>query len=158
MEVTVLRIFVNEVLTGEDDPMTKQLTKCPLCKRSCDGMEVAYDTDEIWCSRCGNFVINRPLRMTLEMEREESVLQLALSLAVYIRQANERGELVTLDPNNWTGFAEAYKQTLFSRKSTKLLELIAARSSTPGSPVELNPHVDPASSRCCIIIRAWRLA
>jgi hypothetical protein len=47
-----------------------------------------------------------------------------------------------LGTHNWEGFARAHKETPFTRKRDKLLELLASRSK-PGEPVRIDSQYDP---------------
>jgi hypothetical protein len=62
-------------------------------------------------------------------------------LSAYIRQANERGEKVALDKDEWRNFAVAHQQTPFTTRVRKLLEVLAARSK-PGYSIDFNHDYD----------------
>ncbi len=117
---------------------------CPICGRDAELRPFSHrDGTEVKCPYCGHFGISRSLEVNLGASRtEENGKILVPYLSAYIRQANEQGREVMLGTHNWRNFAEAHRGTPISRKATKLLELLAARSS-PGQAVRLDPNSDP---------------
>jgi hypothetical protein len=125
-----------------DEMTANEQGRCPLCGWDA---KVAHlgDADRVDCVLCGEFkVTGALLRIAFADKDTEEAKDLLPFLSVHTRQANERGEIVTLDTNNWRDFALAHKGTSVPRKATKLLELIAARSK-PGSPVRFDAKTDP---------------
>jgi hypothetical protein len=104
---------------------------CPVCAGQNARLSGIAERDafRVACHRCGNFLVSGILLFT-QLKGQQSdadIKQLLPYLSAYIRQANDRGEHVVLD-DDWQDFAAAHKNTPISRKATKLLELIAARS------------------------------
>jgi hypothetical protein len=73
-------------------------------------------------------------------ESDSETKELLPYLSAYIRQANARGERVVLE-DNWPDLAMAHMSTPLSRKVTKLLEVIAARTSY-GHSAKLDEKTD----------------
>jgi hypothetical protein len=117
--------------------------QCPLC----DGKASVYLPNgidaRIECSRCGRFKVTRVLYTTVLRHKnsDAEVQGLLPYVSAYTRQASERGEEIFLENSNWKDFALAHKSTPISRKTTKLLELIAARS-TYGHRAQLDSTND----------------
>lgn len=63
-------------------------------------------------------------------------------LAVHLREANKRGDVVVLGTHNWMAFAQAHSNTAVSTKVRKLLELVATRA-LPGIPAKFDANADP---------------
>jgi hypothetical protein len=117
---------------------------CPVCEQNANIISVASMIDgyRIECPRCGTFITpGMLLDMQLKGQHSDAATKELLPyLSAYIRQANERREPVVLD-ENWRDFALAHKNTPISRKATKLLELIAARSKY-GHPTQIDSTKD----------------
>src|SRR5215813_10287925 len=114
--------------------MPEPESKCPLCGWDANIAHLP-DIDFIKCELCGEFKITESLQATVFPE------DLRPFLRAYIRQANGRRDVPVLHTRNWIDFALAHKSTPLSRKVTKVLELIALRS-TPGQPVVIHPAAD----------------
>jgi hypothetical protein len=129
--------------------MPNQISKCPICGWEAEVTHLG-DVDLVKCALCGEFKVVRSLLATSFSDKEsEEAKGLLPYLAAHTRQANQRGEVVTLDTRNWKELALAHKNTPLPRKITKLLELIASRA-RPGNTVQLNaaaeaPLVDAES-------------
>jgi hypothetical protein len=82
--------------------------KCPLCGWDATVTQLG-DADQVKCELCGEFKITRTLLSAGFSEGE-----LLPYLWAHTRQANQRGEIVTLDTQNWKGLAQAHKSTPFS--------------------------------------------
>ena len=89
------------------------------------------------CELCGEFTITGTL---LAIGFPEGNLR--PYIRAHTRQANERGEIVTLNTDNWKDFAVAHQSTPVSTKAKKLLNLIAARSK-PGHLTKVDDKTDP---------------
>jgi len=122
--------------------MPDEVSGCPLLCGWESRVDHLGDADRVECELCGEFKITRTLQRTALADRESTELtELLPYLRAYIRQANQRGEVVALDTRNWKVFAFAHKNTPTSRKITKLLELVASRSKL-GMPVQINPATE----------------
>ena len=117
--------------------MADEITKCPLCGREAKVVR-SGDPNHVNCERCGEFKIVETLLASLGKEEERALLPY---LSAHTRQASERGEVVTLNTKNWKDFALAHKNTPVSRQLTKVLELLAARSSH-GVPGRIDRSTD----------------
>ena len=109
--------------------------KCPLCGWDATITQLG-DADHVKCELCGEFKITRTLLSVGASEGE-----LLPYLGAHTRQANQRGEVVTLDTHNWKEFAQAHQSTPFSRKVQKVLDLVASRCE-PGTRAQLHLHAD----------------
>jgi hypothetical protein len=131
------------------------LRACPVCGQNANVSNLPppmIDGYRIECPRCGNFIAPGLLLRTVlkGKDSDSEANELLPHLSAYIRQANARGENVALD-ESWRDFARAHKNTPFSRKVTKLLELLVDRSNPElGNPVTIQydndwPLVDAGS-------------
>jgi len=122
--------------------MPDEVSKCPLlCGWEVNVVHVG-DADQVKCELCGEFTITATLSSTALAERESDEVESLLPyLRAYIRQANQRGEIVSLNTSNWKDLALPHKYTPTSIKITKLLELVASRSK-PGFTVQINPAAE----------------
>lgn len=121
--------------------MAEQLSPCPLCGRAAKLTDLG-DFTRVMCELCGDFKVTRILLRTdfADLPPNE-VTEVLPYLGCHTRQASERGQVVTLDRNNWKEFALSHKGTSVSRKVTKLLELIASRS-RPGDQIKIIESTD----------------
>lgn len=83
--------------------------ECPLL---CGWVATVYpgDAEHVNCDHCGEFKIARTLLAGLGNEEAKGLLPY---LSAHTRQANQRGEVVTLNTKNWRDFALAHKNTPF---------------------------------------------
>lgn len=115
---------------------------CPICTLDAGIQKVGNrDAFEIECQRCGRFVVTRQLLDAMEKLNADDQ-HLLPYLSAHTRQTTEQGILVELNRNNWRDLARAHTTTPVSQKVNKLLELIAARSSHPGDPVQIDTAFD----------------
>ena len=114
---------------------------CPVCSCNANVSKVAemIDGHSVECPRCSRFLVPGLLLRTVlrGAQSDRDTKQLLPYLSAYIRQANERGEKVTLDRDHWKEWALAHANTSVPTKLTRFLEIIAARSK-PGESVDLD--------------------
>jgi len=89
------------------------------------------DAEHVICEHCGEFKIARTLLAGLGNEEAKGLLPY---LSAHTRQANQRGEVVTLHTGNWKDFALAHMDIPISKKLFNLVEFIGKRT-TPGKSV-----------------------
>lgn len=123
---------------------TNEATSCPICGTPTAKIIRAANGEivNVRCRTCGNFaVVASFYRIGLNGPKSKPEISKFLPyLSAYTRQASERGEQVMLDSRNWQDFALAHMGTPISKKVTKLLEVMAARSG-PGSRIPID-HKD----------------
>jgi hypothetical protein len=90
------------------------------------------------CEHCGEFKIAKTLLAGLGKEEAKVLLPY---LSAHTRQANQRGEVVTLHTGNWKDFALAHKNTPISIKLFKLLQLIG-NNTNPGTSMLIKSDRD----------------
>ena len=112
---------------------------CPLCGWSIAATEGGMDGIRVVCKLCGRFTISKNAIATLIREGKELIPY----LSCHIRQANKRGEEFIVASHNWREYAMSHKETPFSRRLAKLLDLLAERSNLqPGARFPLDATFD----------------
>jgi hypothetical protein len=132
--------------------MTTIEQQCPICGLDARRAPIGDQSQHrIACRRCGEFLADRLFHVRGEPQEYDRLLPY---LSAYTRSATDNGSLAELSVHNWEGFAHAHKATPISRRRTKLLELIAARSSRLGDQVQIHAEFDyprlDAGSACAV--------
>jgi nucleoside 2-deoxyribosyltransferase len=117
--------------------MADETTKCPLL---CGWVAKVHSGDaaHVICDHCGEFKVVRTLLAGLGKGEAKGLLPY---LSAHTRQANQRGEVVTLHTGNWKDFALAHKSTPISMKLFNLLQLIG-RNTNPGNSMLIKSDRD----------------
>lgn len=123
------------------DNITNQ--RCFLCRR---GAKISPGNDGyfVGCKTCDKYHVVGTMLASIK----NNEVELLPYLSIYTRQANERGEKVLWNSENWKAKALACQQTPLSVKVDKLLKLAASRSK-PGHPAKFDPHSDPPLVYAC---------
>ena len=117
---------------------------CPLCDS--EGSTIrkrpeGIDGKAVNCVLCTAFEILDNALLTLKSKPGDK--ELLPYLICQIRQASEQGNVFNVASHTWRDFALAHKNTPFSQRTEKLLDLLATRSNFQlGSRVEVNPKFD----------------
>ncbi len=124
--------------------MADRITEaCPFCGWDAiiRQLSLGREGKDVECVICGRFEITPNALAGLTSKPGDT--ELLPYLICHIRQANERGEVFNVASHTWREFATAHKNTPFSKKTAKLLDILAARSRfIPGARIPVDSKVD----------------
>jgi hypothetical protein len=119
--------------------------KCPVCEFEPVTFQ-ALRMKAVECPRCGLFEISSNLIQdfaTIRSTKPEYDLRLLKYLCAGIRLATKATSTIPkLTTQTWRDYASGVAATSISTKTRRLLDLIGARSWTPGSVVKLDANLD----------------
>ena len=114
---------------------------CPICRLDAAAQR-KKNAETIQCRRCGKFEIADSLVGTFQQGLSAADQRLLPYLSAYIRQADDRREVVVLRTDNWQELAKAHVGTSPSHKVRKLLEWFKSRSPHLGAQVSITGELD----------------
>ncbi|MBI2998711.1 MAG: hypothetical protein HYY46_09730 [Deltaproteobacteria bacterium] len=117
--------------------------KCPLCNSDATVRErpMGIDGKAVECVLCTTFEITENALSGLRSKPGDK--ELIPYLICHIRQAKKQSPLFNVASHTWRQFAQSHKNTPFSQKTARLLDLLATRSDfQPGGRIQLDSKLD----------------